>query len=39
MRTKGLQEAHEEKQRKKFVGQQLRVTPNRWLLIWNFAAF
>ena len=35
-------EAHEEKRRKKFVGQRLGVTPKswstpkRWLLIWNF---
>ena len=39
---RGTQEAYKEKQRKKFVGQRLRVTPNswltpkRWLLIWNF---
>ena len=36
MRTRGSCKAHEEKQRKKFVGQRLRVTPKSWLLIWNF---
>ena len=38
-------EAREEKGRKKFVGQRLRVTPKiwltpkSWLLIWNFEVF
>ena len=42
MRTRGSCKAHEEKRRKKFVGQRLGVTPKswltpkRWLLIWNF---
>ena len=41
MPMRGSCKAHEEKQRKKFVGQQLGVTPRswltpkRWLLIWN----
>ena len=34
--TRGSSKAHEEKWRKKFVGQQLRVTPKSWLLTWNF---
>ena len=44
MRTRGSCKAHEEKQRKQFVGQRLGVipkswlTPKRWLLIWNFVS-
>ena len=45
MRTRGSCKASEEKWRKKFVGQQLGVTPRswltpkRWLLIWYFLRF
>ena len=45
MRTRGSCETHEEKRRKKFVGQRLGVTPKswltpkRWLLIWIFVTF
>ena len=36
MHTRGSRKAHEEKRKKKFVGQRLGATPKRWLLIWNF---
>ena len=45
MHTRDSCKAHEEKQRKKFVGQQLWVTlktwlsPKSWLVIWNFVFF
>ena len=45
MRTRGSCETHEEKRRKKFVGQPMGVTPKSWwkpkdwLLIWNFVLF
>ena len=45
MRTRGSCETHEEKQRKKFVDQQLGVTPKScltpkgWFLSWNFVLF
>ena len=40
-----VQEAYEQKRRKKFVGKRLGVTPkswltpNSWLLIWNFVIY
>ena len=42
MQTRGSRKVHEEKGRKKFVGQQLGLTPKSWLtpksslLIWFF---
>ena len=42
LHMRGTREAYKEKQRKKFVGQGLGVTPKSWLtpkgwlLIWNF---
>ena len=39
MRMRGSCKAHEEKGRKKFVGQRLGVTPKSWLLIWSFVVF
>ena len=39
MPTRGSCETHEEKRRKKFVGQQLVVTPKGWLLVGNFVVF
>ena len=45
LRTRGSCKAPEEKWRRKFVGQWLRVTPKswltpkRWLLIWFFCCF
>ena len=39
MCMRGSCKTHEEKWRKKFVGQRLGVTPKSWLLIWNFVVF